>query len=198
MRQLIHGALALAISASAFGQTAPATDSKVDALLNAPVKQDNTLQAVVLSSKSGDVRLQSTPGQFSAVYAFITLLFYLDAPDEHSAVRIADARPTLHLKIGNPKGRVYFVRLESNNKKGTRSLKIGHSGFGSAGGFAAPDPEWVVPAGITQESDGIWKITPNSDLNPGEYGVFASTFATGGNQPAAAGDIYDFGVDAAK
>ena len=184
------------MSACALAQTAPAPDDKIAAMLNdAPPPATTTLDAVVLSSKNGDIRLQAQPGTFSTTYAFVTVLFFVDFQEKAATTRITDPRPALHLKIGaNPKGRVYLVKAESNPKTNNRSVKIGHSGFGSIGGMTAPDAKWVIPASITQGGPGIWTITPDSDLKPGEYGIFTPTVA-GSMQVPATGDLYDFGVD---
>ena len=195
MKRLITAALMLVIP-TVFAQTAPPATSKIADMLNNAPPVTTTLDGVVLSTKTGgDVRLQALPGSFSTTYAFVTVLMFMNYQDQHASVRTTDARPSLHLKIGvNPKGRVYLVKVESNPKTNNRSLKIGHSGFGSVGSMTAPDSKWAISSTVTQESPGIWKLVPDSDLASGEYGVFTPSLA-GSMQVPASGDLYDFGVD---
>jgi hypothetical protein len=187
--------LAIALLLAAPAVFAQAEPDKVAALLNDSPPVTTTLDGVVLSSASGDVRLQPMPGAFSTTYAFVTVLMFMDYQGQHATVRTTDKHPTLHLKIGtNPKGRVYLVKTEINAKTDNRSVKIGHSGFGSVGGMTAPDSKWLIPCTMTQDSPGIWKLVPDAPLAAGEYGVFTPTVA-GGMQIPASGDLYDFGVD---
>jgi len=178
-------------------QTSPPESNKIAALLNEAPPVTTTLDAVVLSTQAGgDQRLQPIPGSFSTTYAFVTMLMFMDYPDPHAGLRTKDPRPTLHLKMGvNPKGRVYLVKAESNAKTSNRSIKLGHSGFGSIGGMTSPDAKWTIPCTITQEAPGIWKVVPDVALAPGEYGIFTPNQA-GGTQVPASGELYDFGVDA--
>ena len=194
--KLLATLLLAAISTCAWSQTALAPNDKIAAMLNdAPPPATTTLDAVMLSSKTGDIRLQSQPGAFSTTYAFVTVLFFVDFQEKAATTRVTDPRPALHLKIGaNPRGRVYLTKVESNRKTNNRSVKIGHSGFGSIGGMTAPDSKWVIPTTITQGGPGIWIVTPDVDLKPGEYGIFSPTIA-GAMQVPATGDLYDFGVD---
>lgn len=196
---LINLVFAMATSVAA-AQTAPTPSSpatsNVASLLNEAPPVSTTLDGVVLSAKAeGDRRLQPLPGSFSTTYAFVTMLMFMDFVDQHAALRTTDHRPVLHLKIGvNPKGRVYLVKAESNPKTDNRSVKLGHSGFGSIGNMSTPDAKWIVPATVEAEGPGIWRVTPDADLAPGEYGVFTPNLA-GNTQVPASGDLYDFGVD---
>ena len=193
------GAMAVASGATTSAQTQPASTDKINSMLNdQSVPQSTTLDAVVLSSNTGDVRLQPIPGTFSTTYAFLTVLMFLDYSDQHATARTTDVHPALHLKIGvSPKSRVYLVKTEVNPRTNNRSLKMGHSGFGSIGGMTAPDAKWSIPCTITQDGPGVWKLVPDVALEPGEYGVFSPTVA-GGMQVPASGDLYDFGVDKAQ
>ncbi len=194
MKRFLILGLALVIPA-VFAQNSVAPD-KISAMLNeAPAEQSVTLDAVVLSAKDSDQRLESLPGAFSTTYAFVTVLMFIDFPDQHATVRITDTRPVLHLKIGaNPHGRVYLVKTEINPKTNDRSVKLGHSGFGSVGGMTNPDAKWVVASTVTQDGNGIWKLVPDAPLAKGEYGIFTPNVIAGTAMPAS-GVLYGFGVD---
>jgi hypothetical protein len=168
--------------------------------LMAPVAGPSPMEGlvgVVLSTKDKDVKLESIPGSIGYTYAFVTALIFADFPDQHASVRITDPRPTIHIKLGvNPKGRVYLVKTEVNPKTDNRSVKLGHSGFGSFSGIQTPDAKWSIAVTMTQGNPGDWTLVPTADLAPGEYGVFTGPGAVMNAQPGATGgELYDFGVD---
>ncbi len=35
-----------------------------------------------------------------------------------------------------------------------------------------PDPDWAIQVTAQQETPGVWKISPKSNLEPGEYGLW--------------------------
>lgn len=189
---LISVALLLAALAPAFAQT----DPSVSALLNDTAAPPTvTLDAVVLSTTAGDTRLQPTPGAMGTRYAFVTVLMFLDFPEKRADVRIAEKRPTLHLKMeANPTGRVYLVKAETNERRNNRAVKLGRSGFGSISDMTVPDTDWVVPATVAAGGTGVWSLVPSQDLAPGEYGVFTAN-VMGGMQIPGSGSLYAFGVD---
>lgn len=198
MKSIVRTSVAVAlcaVSLIAIAETPTSDTEKVAALLNDAPPATTTLDGVLLSQSSGDQRLQPLPGSFSTTYAFVTMLMFMDYPDLHASIRTKDTHPVLHLKMGvNPKGRVYLVKAESNAKSNNRSVKLGHSGFGSIGGMTAPDAKWLVPCSVTQEAPGIWRLVPDAALVPGEYGIFTPNVAAGTQVPAS-GELYDFGVD---
>jgi hypothetical protein len=62
---------------------------------------------------------------------------------------------------------------------------VSYSVFGGNAGIGAPDPDWTLPFDASQESPGVWRIVPKTDLKPGEYGLYISSVAT----------LFDFAVD---
>lgn len=43
--------------------------------------------------------------------------------------------------------------------------------MGLGSNFGAPDADWTLPFDAEQESPGVWRVVPKTDLNPGEYGI---------------------------
>lgn len=106
-----------------------------------------------------------------------------------SSVRTTDPRPTLTIASDTaPQEWVFIAKLESDSKDNDRSLKIG-SFLKGGNPFtdkseSKPDPDWVLRYSATESPKGIWHLTPNSELPPGEYGIYMKR-----------GAILDFGVD---
>ena len=187
-------------SVAATQQPGPADrQANIDRLMTpaAGPTPEQGLVGVVLSTKDKDVRLEPLPGSMGATYAFVTALIFASFPEKHASVRINDAQPAIHAKIGvNPKGRLYLVKLEVNERTNNRSVKIGHSGFGSFSGMQSPDEKWTVPVTMLQGAPGDWTLTPSAPLVPGEYGLYTGPGAVMNSQPGASGgELYDFGVD---
>lgn len=144
---------------------------------------------VRLRSKDGEVELVGRRGQMSMTYAFIKMLTFYNYPGATSKILIKDPRPAIlaHLQ-DDPKDRqgksvAFLVKLDPDNKDDKRSLKIGE-GMGRVG-FGSPDTDWTLPFDAEQESPGVWRIVPKTDLKPGEYGLYISGIGT----------LFDFAVD---
>ncbi len=116
----------------------------------------------------------------------------------HARERISDRHPILLVKSSAPiADRRYFIgKLDVDSRNKVRSLKIssGRQGlkaaFGSTVGFLSPDPDWTVPFDAVEESPGLWRVTPKTNLEPGEYGWYID-LGTG----VQATGLFDFGVD---
>lgn len=78
----------------------------------------------------------------------------------------------------------YLVRLDLGEKDNARFLKM------SARQFTVPDSEKTIPYDVTQEREGLWRVTPKQHLEPGEYGWYQDITAG----PQGAG-LFAFGVD---
>lgn len=152
----------------------------------APNAQSVTSE-VRLHSKDGEIVLVGRRGDFSQVYAFVTVLLFYDYPGATSKTLISDRRPAILARLqDDPKSSLtYLVKLDPDKGKDKRSLKIGKGGMFNAGGYSLPDPDWTVPFDAEQVSPGLWRIVPKADLNPGEYGFFVSSKET----------LYDFAVN---
>ncbi|HEX6095996.1 MAG TPA: hypothetical protein VF432_06715 [Thermoanaerobaculia bacterium] len=135
-------------------------------------------QEVALPSSRGDL---SVTGMWPVVFTF------LDYPGRTARTRTTEVRPTLFINASHdPKSYYYLARLDKNDEEdNNRSLKIEQK----ASGFTAttrviPAGRWHVEYDAAEVSPGVWRVTPNQDLQPGEYGVVVP-----------GGILYEFGVD---
>lgn len=187
-----------ATSAPMTASTVAARQDRVEQLLapDSGPSPSAGLLGVVLSTQDKDVKLEPTAGTIGTTYAFVTALIFSDFPGLHASTQIADAKPTIHIMIGgNPTGRVFLVKVQANEKTDNRSVKLGHSGFGSISGMNAPDAKWNIPYTTTEGQPGNWTLVPNADLAPGEYGIFTAAGTPAGGLIAVGGVLYGFGVD---
>lgn len=148
--------------------------------------------SVLLRSNAGDVKLIGRHGETKIVNAVFTALRFQEYPVMGAKVRVQDLRPTILVPLQeDPKrSQAYLVKLESDKKSDTRSLKIGQGMMGGVSGLfgkgqdgGSPDSDWIIPYEATEERPGMWRIVSKADLVAGEYGYYFR------------GVLYDFGVD---
>lgn len=153
-------------------------------------------EGVFLRTGGKEVRLQSVQGDLSTTWAYIVMLTFLDFPGLKAEVRNTNHRPTLVIQSSkNPRGRIFFVKCESNKRDNNRSVKIGRAGFGGGSkSWSSPDSDWTVEFDTKEVSGNYWEITPKKDLEPGEYGLLYRGGFTG-LLGAGQGELFDFGVD---
>lgn len=111
---------------------------------------------------------------------------FLNYQGLHAKVRISEKRPVLLVRSDvAPAWNHYSLgKLDLDQKHGVRSLKINDDRT------QAPDEDWTIPFDVTEEGEGLWRVTPKSALPPGEYGWFVHPFSgLQGN------GLFDFGID---
>jgi hypothetical protein len=142
--------------------------------------------AVKLITKDhADIELRSSAGNMSTTYAFVTMLVYCNYSGLKADARIQDRRPTLLVKSGkSPKGRLYFVSANVDNRNGVRSVKMANGRLFGAKNIGAPDSDNQVEYDVVAEGTDMWRLTPAKDLRPGEYGLWDKMM-----------EMYDFGID---
>ncbi len=153
------------------------------ATMGIPIHSD-----VSLHTKDGDTALEGRQGKIrSRNYYFVGVIFHT-FPGATSKVRTSDRRPTIFVHVeNNPSDKQessisYLVKLEASKSDDERSLKFGKI-TAAHNKSDAPDVDSTLPYETTQDSPGVWRITPTADLAPGEYGLYSR------------GLVYDFGVD---
>lgn len=175
---------------SAAGTTSQAVDWQDDFGTN--------IIRVALEEEEGAVRLRGMRGEMTSTGAFAFRFTFMDYPGLKAKHRTTSRRPTLLVRSSTPLsgGRYFLAVLDSDTDDGVRSLKISSGRqrfrgmFGSSRGLTEPDPDWVVEFKSEEIEDDVWRITPEEDLKPGEYGWYVDVGA--GNQSAL---LFDFGVD---
>jgi hypothetical protein len=140
--------------------------------------ETETGSGIFLRSESGDVALETTVGEFRKAGFGPVLLLYFDFEPARAAVRTSDRRPALVLRTeDDPTAGYMLIRFETDERR--RSIKLGSAGSIIRAGFTgdgdlAPDKDWTRPFTATQEAPGVWRVQPERDLEPGEYGLWQS------------------------
>lgn len=134
----------------------------------------NKTGTAVLVSRGGRIELKPSSGEFSTTgFAFVQMVF-INYPGLHATVKTDDHRPSVLISSEFDPTEHYFIgKLDPDTKINARSLKIKGKGRGfSMSSGVKPDEEWMVAYAASEEGGGVWKLTPNVDLEPGEYGLF--------------------------
>ncbi|MGV8040524.1 MAG: hypothetical protein AB2L07_10740 [Thermoanaerobaculaceae bacterium] len=133
---------------------------------------------IMLRTASGDVPLTATVGQLrKGGFGPVLVLFY-DFPGARTPTRSNSQQPAIVVRAQeDPKRGYLLVRFDSDADDDRRSIKMGSAGkllkMGITGkGDLAPDPDWTVPFTTSQESPGVWVISPSVALKAGEYGLW--------------------------
>ncbi|HEY2092968.1 MAG TPA: hypothetical protein VGJ81_13865 [Thermoanaerobaculia bacterium] len=132
---------------------------------------------VPLSGASGDV---TTTGFWPVVFTF------LDYPGLHARVRTTNRLPIVFVRSPHDPSSYFFIgKLDVNGRKNNRSLKIEQKvGAFNASARVVPASHWQVAYDASETTPGTWRLTPRSQLDPGEYGIVAP-----------GGVLFEFGID---
>jgi hypothetical protein len=172
----------------------PATALAAQPPRPAPTRPQNPFAAhaeVQLHTKDGDIELAGRQGQFDQRGFALLQMVFLQYPGAESKFRTSERKPYLLVNADNDpndkqeSGYAFLVKLDPSTRKDERSLKIGKA-FAfetTTTKISNPDNDWTVPYDSSQESPGVWRVTPHADLAPGEYGLYLH------------GLLYDFGID---
>ncbi|MDR3437807.1 hypothetical protein [Telmatospirillum sp.] len=127
-----------------------------------------------------------------------------EVPGPHAPVRAKDARPVFYMffpsaaNLGGFGGNdvitspAQFSLLSMEEKKDHRETAVAKMGLASAS--AGTDDKRTKLFSTDRIRNGVYKITPNTDLAAGEYAFIASS-GVGGAATTNTVVIYDFGVD---
>jgi hypothetical protein len=133
---------------------------------------------ISLRSKSGELRLAMAAGEVRRAGIFPVLKIYSDIVGARAAVRTSEGQPIVVVREPDDPGKKYvLVQLESDSGGNRRSLKMMSGLKLLKAGFTgkvdyAPDKDWTIQVTTQQEAPGIWRLSPNTRLEPGEYGVW--------------------------
>ena len=126
-----------------------------------------------------------------------------EIPGAHAPVRSKEARPVFYMyfpsaeNVGGLGGNSIitspsqFSLLKLEEKKNHRETAIAKTGFFHVS--AGVDEKKAEGFASQRVRNGMYKLTPDSDLGAGEY-AFVATSGTAGTRTAETVVIYDFGV----
>lgn len=148
---------------------------------------------VTLETQSGGIALTGMYGHYSMTHAFVAVLAFMNYEGTASAVRTTDARPEFLVATGkNPRGIFFVVKAEVDEDDGVRSVKAGQMTMYNMQSFLKPDEDWTLAYEAEEIERGLWKLTLDEDLPPGEYGVWK---AAGHDATAMNAYLFDFAID---
>ena len=153
----------------------------------APMGPNDADTVYILTKDGKRLTLRSAAGTMSSTYAYVTMLMHSNFDGLKADTRITDHRPSFVMRsYKSPKGRLWLVSAEVDQKNNVRSVKMGNSKIFGAKNIGAPDSSNQIEADIIADpNDGNgWKITPKKDLPAGEYGLWMNT-----------NEMFDFGID---
>ncbi len=148
---------------------------------------------VLLVTDDGEFELLGNAGNYSMTHAFVTVLAFMDYVGTDASIRTRDTTPTFVVATPhNPKSTYFLCRAEPDEDDDKRSIKAGQIGMWGAQSVLRPDPDWSIDYEATEAEGGIWQLTPEGDLAPGEYAVWKASGETAGTWNAY---LYDFAID---
>ena len=106
------------------------------------------------------------------------LLVFNDFAGARAAVRSSSRRPVLVVRSKDDPARLYaIVKCEADAVNDRRSVKLGSAGTilkmaFKGGGKLPPDKDWTIAMSSRQDTGDFWLLTPERDLEPGEYGLW--------------------------
>ncbi len=147
-----------------------------------------TLQASdktsVLKSIDGDVKTIVAP--------FVGVKRYIIFPEVSAATRTKDRKPSVTITTDKSPHRYFWmVKLDPDKEDGKvtrRSMDVESPGMWGGYMSSAPDSDNQIKCDEKEEKPGLWRLTPQKDLKPGEYGVYVG-------KGESIGIVYDFGID---
>lgn len=134
--------------------------------------------SIALRKTSEEVSLAMAAGAVRKAGVFPVLKIYSDIEGARAAVRTDQRKPVLVVReTENPLTKYTLVTLESDDSGNRRALKMMSGGKLLKATFTgkvdyAPDADWTLEFTVNQEEPGVWRITPTSELEPGEYGLW--------------------------
>lgn len=134
--------------------------------------------SISLRAGAEEVPLPVVAGQFRQAGGGPVLLLFFDFEGARAEARTGDRRPSLLVRAQHDPAKSYvLVRCDADQEDDRRSVKAGSAGtllkMGVTGkGDLRPDKDWTRPFSTTAEGEGVWRLVPSSDLEPGEYGLW--------------------------
>jgi hypothetical protein len=124
-------------------------------------------------------------------------------PGTTANLQVKDSRPVFYFYLDTKSGGLNtasgvpstpneFTLIKFNIRSDNREVTIAKENvFGAKGGLS---DEYVVPFDAQDMGEGIFKITPKSDLKNGEYGFYLINSGNSNANAAIGAKFFDFGV----
>jgi hypothetical protein len=121
---------------------------------------------------------------------------FIEGPTSKNIVR--ERHPTFYLYVPDGSDGSDYVLIELNRKSNRREFQVGSFG-GLSGGKSGVKHDKEIPVRAEHVGIRTYRLTLNSELKHGEYGIFmgtgeTNTMSAGRSGGAASGRIYDFSI----
>jgi hypothetical protein len=142
-------------------------------------------ETLTLVARQGQSELEFSRGEYVFEGYGSHPALHLDYPGLQASIRTTDPRPSLLIRFASdPTPHYYMAKLSASPKKNIRGFRVKQrliwNGFQRV---YVPEKAWMTAYTATEEEKGIWRITPQADLEPGEYGLLDGV------------RLFEFGVD---
>jgi hypothetical protein len=149
--------------------------------------------SVTLRASDGTSSLKSVDGDVRTIVApFVGMKRFIVFPDVSATTRTKDHKPSVTIATDKDPHKVFWlVKLDpdkTDNKVTGRSMDVESPGMWGGVMSSAPDSDNQIKCDETEEKPGLWRLTPQKELKPGEYGVYVG-------KGESIGIVYDFGID---
>ena len=127
---------------------------------------------ISLVAKDGTFPITPEGGEISKTFVVIRTLVWANFRGLESGVLTTDRRPTIEVRTNETKfdTRFMLVRTDQDNDDRVRSVRM-KSGLYSVSSAFVPDEDWVLDTELEEPQPGVWRMTPEDNLDRGEYGV---------------------------
>jgi hypothetical protein len=134
--------------------------------------------SISLKNETGEAALVMMAGALRQSGVFPVLKIYSDIEGTQSPARTRQRQPVLLVRESDDPSKKYqLVKLTPDESGNRRALKMMSGGKLIKAAFTgkvdyAPDVDWTIEFTSQQETTGIWRVSPRTDLEPGEYGLW--------------------------
>ena len=154
-----------------------------------PRTADSSEPKVTLRSTDGSIGLKGVYGTAKTQASPFGYTTWVQFDDVAAKTRIRDRRPTLLLATDrDPRGRWWFVKATQQGSEDYRYFDLEGGGMFSVVWSGSPESGSIVKCEAIEEKPGLWALTPQKELKPGEYGVFSG-------QAQGQAVLFDFGIN---
>ena len=158
--------------------TPPAMREAMDEMHKA-LRRTGVIDVAVLRTEHEDTSLEAIFGSFKVKAHYGAVMVGVPARSNYmtffgntAPTKIKDKSPTFYFSTNGEFARNSIFLVKLDNKKNERTLKIGKTRVMSAEIVFTPNVDRIRSVSIEKIKEGIYKMTLNNPLSPGEYGIY--------------------------
>ena len=142
---------------------------------NEPDAPKPSAKKMILSTKEGNFEPTQIRGTYtnSGFAGFRVKTFTY--PGLSARLRTHDQSPTILIASKSDiRALIFIVKLDKDEKNQLRALRVGANSAFSRQSGVIPDKGQIIPYDMNEEKPGLWRIKFQGNLEPGEYGIYAT------------------------